>query len=118
VAHSHLVKDIRTHYHDPKLQLMLERIIVNPIETPRGYKNPDTSMALRGPLSQFFSALYLKPLDRANLAARRTVFIANTHCSPCKDSAKSTRTSQIDDKRWDFFPTNHQLFASMVYVVG
>jgi len=44
---------------------MLERIIVNPIETPRGYKNPDTGIALRGPLSQFFSALYLKPLDDA-----------------------------------------------------
>ncbi|HHF0523306.1 MULTISPECIES: hypothetical protein [Legionella] len=32
--------DIKSHYHDPKLNLMLERIIVNPIETPRGYKNP------------------------------------------------------------------------------
>ncbi|STY26497.1 reverse transcriptase (RNA-dependent DNA polymerase) [Legionella taurinensis] len=57
--------DIKSHYHDPKLNLMLERIIVNPIETPRGYKNPDTGIALRGPLSQFFSALYLKPLDDA-----------------------------------------------------
>lgn len=53
------------HYHDPKLNLMLERIIVNPIETPRGYKNPDKGIALRGPLSQFFSGLYLKPLDDA-----------------------------------------------------
>ncbi|HHI9467086.1 TPA: reverse transcriptase domain-containing protein [Legionella anisa] len=44
---------------------MLENIIKNPIETPRGYKNPDNSIALRGPLSQFFSALYLKPLDDA-----------------------------------------------------
>ncbi len=43
----------------------MERIIVNPIETPRGYKNPDTGIALRGPLSQFFSSLYLKPLDDA-----------------------------------------------------
>ena len=42
---------------------MLENIIKNPIETPRGYKNPDYGIALRGPLSQFFSALYLKPLD-------------------------------------------------------
>ena len=44
---------------------MLEEIIKNPIETPRGYKNPDHGIALRGPLSQFFSALYLKPLDDA-----------------------------------------------------
>ena len=44
---------------------MLENIITNPIETPRGYKNPDYGIALRGPLSQFFSALYLKPLDDA-----------------------------------------------------
>lgn len=42
---------------------MLENIIKNPIETPRGYKNPDYGIALRG--SQFFSALYLKPLDDA-----------------------------------------------------
>lgn len=42
---------------------MLKEIIINPIETPRGYKNPDHGIALRGPLSQFFSALYLKPLD-------------------------------------------------------
>lgn len=45
--------------------MMLENIIKNPIETPRGYKNPDYGIALRGPLSQFFSALYLKPLDDA-----------------------------------------------------
>lgn len=44
---------------------MLENIIRNPIETPRGYKNADHGIALRGPLSQFFSALYLKPLDDA-----------------------------------------------------
>ena len=44
---------------------MLENIVTNPIETPRGYKNPDYGIALRGPLSQFFSALYLKPLDDA-----------------------------------------------------
>lgn len=44
---------------------MLEQIIINPIETPRGYKNPDHGIALRGPLSQFFSGIYLKPLDDA-----------------------------------------------------
>ena len=46
---------------------MLIEIIKNPIETQRGYKNSDTGIALRGPLSQFFSALYLKPLDDAFL---------------------------------------------------
>ena len=44
---------------------MLKEIIINPIETPRGYKNPDHGIALRGPLSQFFSGIYLKPLDDA-----------------------------------------------------
>lgn len=44
---------------------MLEEIIRNPIETPRGYKNPSTGIALRGPLSQFFSAIYLRKLDAA-----------------------------------------------------
>lgn len=44
---------------------MLENIITNPIETPRGYKNPVHGIALRGPLSQFFSGIYLKPLDDA-----------------------------------------------------
>lgn len=44
---------------------MLENVITNPIETPRGYKNPGHGIALRGPLSQFFSGFYLKPLDDA-----------------------------------------------------
>ena len=44
---------------------MLEQVIINPIETPWGYKNPDHGIALRGPLSQLFSAIYLKPLDDA-----------------------------------------------------
>lgn len=48
-----------------KVQSMLEQVITNQIETPRGYKNPSTGIALRGPLSQFFSAIYLKPLDDA-----------------------------------------------------
>lgn len=45
--------------------MMLEEIITNPIDTPYGYKNPVRGIALRGPLSQFFSGLYLKPLDDA-----------------------------------------------------
>ena len=44
---------------------MLENIITNPIDTPRGSRNPSHGIALRAPLSQFFSALYLKPLDDA-----------------------------------------------------
>jgi RNA-directed DNA polymerase len=60
-----LVQDIKQHYDDPNVQTMLEQIIINPIETPRGYKNPDHGIALRGPLSQFFSGIYSKPLDDA-----------------------------------------------------
>ncbi len=67
IQHHLLLQDIKRYYHDPSVQAMLENIIKNPIETPRGYKNPDSGIALRGPLSQFFSALYLKPLDDAFL---------------------------------------------------
>lgn len=63
IPHHQLVQDIKQHYNDLKVQTMLEQIIINPIETPRGYKNPDHGIALRGPLSQFFSGIYLKPLD-------------------------------------------------------
>ncbi len=44
---------------------MLEQIISNPIETPNGVQNPDQGIALRGPLSAFFSGIYLKALDDA-----------------------------------------------------
>ena len=63
IQHHLLLQDIKRHYSDTHVQSMMENIIKNPIETPRGYKNPDYGIALRGPLSQFFSALYLKPLD-------------------------------------------------------
>lgn len=63
IQHPILLEDIKRYYADLKVQRILENIIKNPIETPRGYKNPDEGIALRGPLSQFFSALYLKPLD-------------------------------------------------------
>ena len=65
ISHHLLIEDVKRYYLDYKVQSMLEEIIKNPIETPRGYKNPDHGIALRGPLSQFFSALYLKPLDDA-----------------------------------------------------
>ena len=65
IPHHQLVQDIKQHYNDEKVQSMLEQIIINPIETPRGYKNPDHGIALRGPLSQFFSGIYLKPMDDA-----------------------------------------------------
>ena len=65
IPHYQLVQDIKQHYDDKNVQAMLEQIIINPIETPRGYKNPDHGIALRGPLSQFFSGIYLKPLDDA-----------------------------------------------------
>ena len=65
IQHHILIDDIKKHYQDPKVQSILTNIIKNPIETPRGYKNPDNGIALRGPLSQFFSGIYLKPLDDA-----------------------------------------------------
>lgn len=65
IQHHKLIEDIQLHYDDPNVQAMLTEIIINPIETPRGYKNPDHGIALRGPLSQFFSGLFLKPLDDA-----------------------------------------------------
>ena len=65
IPHHKLIQDVKTHYDDQKVQAMLTNIITNPIETPRGYQNPGTGIALRGPLSQFFSGLYLKPLDDA-----------------------------------------------------
>jgi hypothetical protein len=58
-----LLRDIKKYYHDPKVIKMLDNIINNPIDTPRGTRNPSHGITLRGPLSQFFSALYLKPLD-------------------------------------------------------
>jgi retron-type reverse transcriptase len=65
IPHFKLLQDIKKYYHDPNVLAMLENIITNPIDTPKGYKNPGYGIALRGPLSQFFSALYLKPLDDA-----------------------------------------------------
>ncbi len=67
IPHFKLMQDIKKYYHDPKLVAMLEAIITNPIDAPRDYKNPIHGIALRGPLSQFFSGIYLKPLDDAFL---------------------------------------------------
>ena len=63
IPHFKLRQDIKKYYQDPKVIEMLENIITNPIDTPRGYKNPSHGVALRGPLSQFFSGIYLKSLD-------------------------------------------------------
>ena len=65
IPHYKLLNEIKRYYHDPKIIAMLENIITNPIDTPRGCRNPSHGIALRAPLSQFFSALYLKPLDDA-----------------------------------------------------
>jgi retron-type reverse transcriptase len=65
IQHHKLIQDIKKHYNDPKVLEILKNIITNPIDTPRGYKNPGHGIALRGPLSQFFSGIYLKPLDDA-----------------------------------------------------
>lgn len=65
IPHYKLIQDIEKHYNDPKVVAMLKNIITNPIDTPRGTKNPSCGIALRGPLSQFFRGIYLKPLDDA-----------------------------------------------------
>ena len=65
IPHYKLIQDVKKYYDDPKLISMITNIINNPIDTPYGYKNPDRGIALRGPLSQFFSGIYLKPLDDA-----------------------------------------------------
>lgn len=65
IPHHKLIQDIKKYYDDEKLIAILERIITNPIDTPWGCKNPVHGIALRGPLSQFFSGIYLKPLDDA-----------------------------------------------------
>jgi RNA-directed DNA polymerase len=65
IPHHKLIKDINKIYDDPKLLVILEQVITNEIETPRGYKNAVAGIALRGPLSQFFSGIYLRPLDDA-----------------------------------------------------
>lgn len=65
ILHYKLIQDLKQAYDDPALLNMLENIIKNPVETARGYKNDHSGIALRGPLSQFFSAIYLKPLDDA-----------------------------------------------------
>lgn len=74
ILHHKLIQDIHLYYNDPKLITMLKNIITNPIDTPYGYQNPDHGIALRGPLSQFFSALYLKPLDDAFQQMKVTYF--------------------------------------------
>lgn len=65
IVHHKLIKDIKKHYDDDKLVTMLVNVINNPIDTPEGFINPVKGIPLRGPLSQFFSALYLKKLDCA-----------------------------------------------------
>lgn len=65
IVHDKLVADLKKTYDDPKLIRMFEEIIRNPIQTPKGYKNSITGIALRGPLSQLFGAIYLRPLDEA-----------------------------------------------------
>ena len=69
IPHFKLIQDIKKYYHDPKLIAMLEGIITNPIDAPRGYKNPIRGIALRGPLSQFFSGIYLKLGNTTNLSS-------------------------------------------------
>jgi RNA-directed DNA polymerase len=64
ILHYKLIEDLKNCFDDPKLIAMLKDIITNPIATARGFINPINGVALRGPLSQFFSAIFLKPLDQ------------------------------------------------------
>ena len=75
IPHHQLIQDINTLYDDPNVQTMLKEIITNPVETPRGYKNADYGIALRGPLSQFFSGIYLKPLDETFDAMQQVTYL-------------------------------------------
>ena len=65
ISHFKLMQDLKEYYNDPKVINMFENVITNPIDTPRGYQNPDHGIALRGPLSQFFSGIFLKKCDDA-----------------------------------------------------
>jgi hypothetical protein len=57
-----------------------------------------TGIALRGPLSQFFSAIYLKPLD--------------------EDNTQSSRTSENNGRHWVFCPPDQILLEKMGALVG
>lgn len=83
-----LIGDIEKHYDDENVRAMLARIINNPTEVPNGIRNPDVGIALRGPLSQFFSGIYLKPLDDA--LSRMDVFYARYN-DDCLVLCKSKR---------------------------
>jgi hypothetical protein len=45
IRHHILLQEIKRYYGDPSVCTMLENIVKNPIETPRGYKNPDYGIA-------------------------------------------------------------------------
>ena len=46
IPHYKLIQDIKKAYDDPKLINMLKCIIENPLQTPNGYRNPVTGIAL------------------------------------------------------------------------
>ena len=46
ISHGKLISDIKKYYDDPKLIVMLQNIIKNPIDSPYSYKNPDHGIAL------------------------------------------------------------------------
>lgn len=63
IDHDVLIDDIKAHYADKQLIQLLTQVIKTPIKTQDGYINPNKGIALRSPLSGFFSGLYLKELD-------------------------------------------------------
>lgn len=46
IPHFKLLQDINKYYHDPKVILMLNNIITNPIDTARGIKNSSCGIAV------------------------------------------------------------------------
>ena len=112
IPHYQLLNDIKQYYHDPKIIAMLENIITNPIDTPRGTRNPSHGIALRAPLSQFFSALYLKPLDDA-LSRMDIVYVRYQD-----DVTQSTRERKANGRRSGLSCKDQTLFRSMGALVG
>lgn len=63
INHELLINNIETYYDDTRLVQLLKQVIKTPIKTRKGFINPNRGIALRSPLSGFFSGLYLKAID-------------------------------------------------------
>jgi len=59
-----LLKQLREHFHDPRLLKYFDDIVTIPIEKDGAIDLPKQGIPCRSSLSPFFGALYLSPLDR------------------------------------------------------